>query len=391
MENAPPETPAHELFDRIKRFREAMIEAQTDILIVTSRANFEYLTDHRTLSWAYQARPCFAVVTLGELIVVASRAEARNIARAERHFRTEVYDGFQAEAALAVVQAVTAADPGATAKVAIDYGQDIMGRGSLELVDGLRGRGPKAQLVSAESIVWRVRSIKSRFEAELKRRSFAIVNAAFDHVIAQARVGVTERALQRQLQAQIILNGAERADPIGMLFSRGDFVYSRPPSDRPLEPGHYLWTDFRSTFGGYPADRNRIARCGEPESWEIATYTSVRDVTIALCRTIRPGQTGGDIHRTFERLWSDAALPPIYAAASRIGHGGGLEVTEPPSVAAWSEEPISAGMILHLEPKLERDGAVFQFEEVVFVREDGIEFLSELSPECCPVIPAGQP
>ena len=101
MENAPPETPTLELVNRIRRFREAMTEVHTDILIVTSRANFEYLTDHRTLSWAYHARPCFAILTLSELIVVASRAEARNIARAERHFRTEVYDGFQAEAALA--------------------------------------------------------------------------------------------------------------------------------------------------------------------------------------------------------------------------------------------------------------------------------------------------
>ena len=43
-------------------------------------------------------------------------------------------------------------------------------------------------------------------------------------------------------------------------------------------------------------------------------------------------------------------------------------------------------MILHLEPKLEIDGAVFQFEEVIYVREKEIEFLSELSPERIPVI-----
>jgi len=43
-------------------------------------------------------------------------------------------------------------------------------------------------------------------------------------------------------------------------------------------------------------------------------------------------------------------------------------------------------MILHLEPKLERAGAVFQFEEIIYVGEAGSEFLSDLSPEQIPVI-----
>ncbi len=115
----------------------------------------------------------------------------------------------------------------------------------------------------------------------------------------------------------------------------------------------------------------------------------MRAVAIDLCGRIRPGQTGGQVFRTFERLWTDAGLPPIYTAVSRIGHGGGLEVTEPPSIAAASEETIEAGMVLHLEPKLERDGAIFQFEEVIFVRDGGVEFLSALSPERCPVVAEG--
>ena len=43
-------------------------------------------------------------------------------------------------------------------------------------------------------------------------------------------------------------------------------------------------------------------------------------------------------------------------------------------------------MILHVEPKLEIDGAVFQFEEIVYLREGGVDFLSDLQPETIPVI-----
>jgi hypothetical protein len=43
-------------------------------------------------------------------------------------------------------------------------------------------------------------------------------------------------------------------------------------------------------------------------------------------------------------------------------------------------------MVLHVEPRSEVAGGVFQVEEVFVVREKGIEFLSNLSPAILPVI-----
>jgi Xaa-Pro aminopeptidase len=197
---------------------------------------------------------------------------------------------------------------------------------------------------------------------------------------------MTESDLCRLVQAHIMMNGADRADPIAMVFGRGDFTYSRPPGLQRLRPGHYVWTDFRSTYGGYPADRNRIARAGTPEGWEVDTYDKTRNLTIALAASVRAGMTAGSVFDAFERLWRDAALPPMYGLVSRIGHGGGLDVTEPPSISKGNRQIIMPGMILHLEPKLEHEGAVFQFEEIIYVRDDGVEFLSELSPEQMPLI-----
>jgi Xaa-Pro aminopeptidase len=63
--------------------------------------------------------------------------------------------------------------------------------------------------------------------------------------------------------------------------------------------------------------------------------------------------TCGNVFENFERLWREAGLPPAYGLVSRIGHGGGLDVTEPPSISKDNAEIIMPGMILHLEPKLE--------------------------------------
>ena len=40
----------------------------------------------------------------------------------------------------------------------------------------------------------------------------------------------------------------------------------------------------------------------------------------------------------------------------------------------------------HVEPKYEKYDGVFQFEEVVYVRKDGVEFLTNEPPKDIPVI-----
>ncbi|TPL74053.1 M24 family metallopeptidase [Mesorhizobium sp. B2-3-15] len=379
-----PDVAVAELTRRLAAVRREMADDDIDALVLTDQKNVEYFTDYRTLSWGYHSRPLFLVIDHQDVRVIANRIETRNLEARHRPFAIVYYAGYLAEGAQTIVEAVRTGDLAATARVAVDYGQDMAGRGSLEIVDGLRARGHR--LESAVDMLWRTRMIKSPFEADLKRVSFEIVNAAFDDAVSQARLGITEVELSRQIQARIIMNGADRADPIAMTFCRGEFNYGRPPGLHPLQAGQYVWTDFRSTYGGYPADRNRIARGGAPENWEIEAYERTRALTVALATSVRAGMTCGDVFGAFEQLWSDAGLPPAYGLVSRIGHGGGLDVTEPPSISKANPETIRPGMILHLEPKLEINGAVFQFEEVIYIREAGVQFLSELSPEQLPII-----
>ncbi|WP_353646860.1 aminopeptidase P family protein [Mesorhizobium sp. WSM2239] len=381
-----PDVPTGERNNRLAAVRREMARDGVDFLVLTDQKNIEYFTDYRTLSWGYHSRPLFVVIDHQDILVVANKIETRNLESKARSFSIAYYEGYLAEGARTIVQEISARDPAVRATAAIDYGQDMCGRGSLEIVDGLRARGGTTRLESAVELLWRTRIIKSPFEANLKRTSFEIVNAAFDDAISEARLGITEFELCQQIQARIMINGAERADPIAMTFCRGEFNYSRPPRLQPLETGQYAWTDFRSTYGGYPADRNRIARAGPPDRWEVDAYERTRALTIALADGVKAGMTCGDVFRAFEQLWLDEGLPPVYGLVSRIGHGGGLDVTEPPSISKDNPEIIRPGMILHLEPKLELDGAVFQFEEVIYIRENGVEFLSELSPEQLPVI-----
>lgn len=387
-----PNVPADELEARLKNIRREMEADRLDVIVLTDVKNTQYFTDFRSFSWYFNSRPFFTVITATDLILFAAAYEQAYVDQKPRAFFALYYDGYVNEGAALVTDSIRQIFKGKTPNIAIDYGEEMAGRGSLQLVNALRELATGGNLQSASPTLWRVRQIKTRFEAELKRTAFAICNDAFDQTIAQARIGITEYELWRKMQAQTFLNGADEGDPFPVIFSKGDFTYGRPPSERRLEPGHYVWADFRATYGGYSADRNRIARAGEPAPWELQTYKAVRDITLEYCHSIRPGMTSSEVYAMGSKLWAPMnagnkfALMAAGSLSVRWGHGSGMDVVETPSLGPYDHTVIRTGMILHIEPKLERDGAVFQCEEAFYVREDGIDFLTPLSPETMPII-----
>lgn len=387
-----PSVSLEELAGRLKRIREEMGSDQLDALVLTDYENVRYFTDFHTNSWHFNSRPSFLVVTAVDLILFNAKYEKPHVEGKSRGFSSVYYDGYIEDGGAAVVEAIKGKFKGRASRIGIDYGTEMNGRGSLALIDALREVSGGVALKSATPALWRVRAIKTPFEVELKRTAFAICNEAFDQMIAQAYIGISEIELWRAMQAQTFLNGADRGDPFPVIFSKGDFMYGRPPSSRRLEQGHYVWSDFRATYGGYGADRNRIARAGEPEAWELQAYTEVRELTVELCRSVRPGMTCSEFYEHAEKKWEPYMAGNNFAAhapgtkLTRFGHSGGMGIVELPNLAPNDHTVIRPGMILHIEPKLERNGAVFQFEEVIHVLEDGMEFVTPLCPETLPII-----
>ena len=75
--------------------------------------------------------------------------------------------------------------------------------------------------------------------------------------------------------------------------------------------------------------------------------------------------------------------------SGRMGHGSGLEITEPPSVGAHDHTILRSGMVIHIEPKMILPYGFFQLEEAVVVTEGGFEYLTPPAPARLPVIGRG--
>ncbi|MBY5324282.1 aminopeptidase P family protein [Rhizobium leguminosarum] len=383
---AAPEVPKEEQELRLRNIRREMDADGLDAIVLTDVKNMQYFTSYRTLHWYFNSRPVFVVVTSQDLIVFAAYHEKPHIEQKPRAFSARFYDGYVDEGVKLLVDTVRDLFQGKALRIGIDYGEEMNGRGSLPLIEGLQDLSAGTPVKSAATTLWRVRQIKSRFEADLKRTAFTICDAAFDQTMEQAHIGITEYELWGAMQAQMFLNGADAGDPFPVIFGNGDFTYGRPATGRRLTSGDYIWADFRATYGGYPADRNRIARAGEPQPWELDAYKAVRDMTLELCNSIRIGMTCSEVHAMARKMWEPVSVGQRWLGVKRFGHGGGMDLTEPPSLQATDHTIIRPGMILHVEPKLEREGAVFQFEECIYTLDDGVEFLAPLCPETMLVV-----
>ena len=73
--------------------------------------------------------------------------------------------------------------------------------------------------------------------------------------------------------------------------------------------------------------------------------------------------------------------------AGRLGHGLGMQLTEPPSLIAADDTILEPGMVLTLEPSVTLAcGRMMVHEENLVLRHDGPVLLTSAAPETLPVI-----
>jgi Xaa-Pro aminopeptidase len=375
-----------EIGARILGLRESMAQASLDAFIVTARHNFEYYSGFRSLFWTSDARPLFGIVRSDRpgISILINRVEERNVRSA---FMGDVhpiyYEGFT-EVALQTAGNFLSELPSGSA-IGLDYGRDMFGRGSVTLIDLLRRAPNHFRLEDAADLIWRQRLIKSEHERQAKREACHIATEAFFDGLPALRLGTSEYEFGQLLKQRMIGLGADNVDWLPVRFGRGGRGYTQPNTDTKLQNDDFVWVDMGARRADQISDLNRVAKVGKATPEQEALYGSVRDVTLRLAEGIRPGMTGHEAFAAFDRLWSVGNLPNLIFAG-RVGHGSGMALTEPPSLMSGSTEIILEDMVLHVEPKLEAAGGVFQTEEVFRVTPAGPEFLSAVSPAKLPVV-----
>ena len=118
-----------------------------------------------------------------------------------------------------------------------------------------------------------------------------------------------------------------------------------PPSDQPLENGDILMLDTGATLGGYFCDFDRNFAIGKASDQCRRAHETLHRATEAALAIARPGRTCRDLFEAMAGVIGEGG-----GDVGRYGHGLGIQLTEPPSLVAFDNRVLEAGMVLTLEP-----------------------------------------
>ena len=248
----------------------------------------------------------------------------------------------------------------------------------------LAARFSALKLVDGSPVIWQQRLIKSEPEIARVRHACTITSKAYGNLFGQVHEGMTEEEVFRRL---VTLQADAGSGSTWSVMTSGPGNYelaSKPPSARCLVKGDMLWLDAGCSVGGYWSDFSRAGVLGEPIDTQRRYQEQINQITTATVAMIRPGIEVGSVETFCNRLLEQSGLQwtqSISGSANRIGHGLGMNVTEPPSVASYDHTVIRAGMILTVEPGIGTEHGIYHHEQNVLVLPDGVELLSTASTE----------
>ena len=243
----------------------------------------------------------------------------------------------------------------------------------------LRSVRPAATVGLASEVVADLRIRKDDAELDALRRASAAADDALRAVRALGAdaVGLTEAALADRIESFLAAAGGDGVsfEPIVGSGPNGAMPH-HTHGDREIRAGEPVVLDFGTRVDGYPSDQTRtLVFDGDPDERFRAVHDVVRRAQEAAVDAVDPGVTAGAV--------DDAARSVVEAAGygdafiHRTGHGVGLDVHEPPAVAAGDATELRPGMTFSVEPGIYLDGEFgVRIEDLVAVTSDGVERLN---------------
>jgi len=309
----------------------------------------------------------------GILLVWSDAANLYTDARYEIQAATECFDvEVRIEADL-----VKAALGDSSAKVCL-FEANHVSVASLERMKSLSGA---TELVPSQISIAEMRVVKDAKEISLIRQACQISTAALADVVAQIRIGLTEKQITQMLERTMIDMGADSiAFETIVASGPNSAIPHHQPTDREVCAGDLLKIDFGAKISGYHSDCTRTFVLGKPASWQLEIHAAVREAQGASRGVVRAGVLGTDIvNQTIQALTDSGQLENFRHG---LGHGVGLAIHEDPFLSKSLTTTLEAGTVFTIEPGvyLPNKGGV-RIEDTIVVTETGYENLTEFSYE----------
>jgi len=375
-----------EFEQRLIRAQKIMKSYKLDGLLLTSPQNIRYFTGYDSQFWESPTRPWFVIVpSSGKPIGIVPEI-------GESEFKKTWLDDIKSwpsprpdDEGISLVKSTLDDLQKIYGQIGAEFGKEMAIR--MPVRDLLKLKEIiKTNIVDGSDAIWDMRMIKTNNEIERIKFICSIASDAYNSLPAKLAIGDTERAAVNKLKIDILNRGADNVPFMpGISGPGGVSQIVCGPSDRILENGDILFIDTGSTFDGYFCDFDRNFAFGSVSSDVERVNEVLWQATEAGIKAAVPGATTLDVFNAMNKIIEDGGA--IGNNVGRLGHGLGLQLTEPPSHRPEEKTIIKENMVLTIEPGMEYEkDKMLVHEENIVIHKDSAELITKRAPREIPII-----
>ncbi|MDC0217342.1 Xaa-Pro peptidase family protein [Pelagibacteraceae bacterium] len=375
-----------EFEQRLIKAQDVMRQYKLDGILLTTPQNIRYFTGYDSQFWESPTRPWFVVVpTSGKPIGIVPEI-------GESEFKKTWLDDTKTwpsprpeDEGISIVKSTLEDLKKIHGQIGAEFGKEMAIRMPVRDLFKLK-ENLNTNIVDGSDAIWEMRMIKTNAEVERIKHICSIASDAYYNLPSKLNIGDTEREAVNKLKIDIINRGADNVPFMpGISGEGGVSQIVCGPSDRIIEKGDILFIDTGSTFDGYFCDFDRNFAFGSATSEVEKVNEILWNATEAGINAAKPGVSTFDIFNTMNKIISDGNA--VGNNVGRLGHGLGLQLTEPPSHRPGDNTIIKENMVLTIEPGIEyAKGKMIVHEENVVIRKDGAELITKRAPKEIPII-----
>ena len=377
--------PKEEYLKRLDNIHKKLENENIDAIVITSPANFRYFSGLDSNFWESPTRPWFLIISKNGKI--KALVPSIGLSAIESTFIKDI-EVWQSpnpkDEGTSLLKKIIKTFP-KNSNIGFELGMETYLRMSIKEFLKIKKDLQEYNFIDSTNIVWSLRKIKSDLEIKNIEKVCSITSKVFNNLINKISLGMSEREIATIFKKDLINNGVDYI--MYLSCASGINGYNQiicNPSEKKIGDGDILIIDTGSTLNGYYCDFDRNFGFGNINQKSLDAYNKLWNATEKTLEIIKPGISCKEVYETLSKnLFSSNFKSNV----GRMGHGFGLQLTEPPSIMIDDNTILEKNMILALEPSIEiENDLMLVHEENILITQNGNRLLSSRTPKELPVI-----
>ena len=377
--------PKEEYLKRLDNIHKKLENENIDAIVITSPANFRYFSGLDSNFWESPTRPWFLIISKNGKI--KALVPSIGLSAIESTFIKDI-EVWQSpnpkDEGTSLLKKIIKTFP-KNSNIGFELGMETYLRMSIKEFLKIKKDLQEYNFIDSTNIVWSLRKIKSDLEIKNIEKVCSITSKVFNNLINKISLGMSEREIATIFKKDLINNGVDYI--MYLSCASGINGYNQiicNPSEKKIGDGNILIIDTGSTLNGYYCDFDRNFGFGNINQKSLDAYNKLWDATEKTLEIIKPGISCKEV---YESLSKNLFSSNVKSNVGRMGHGFGLQLTEPPSIMIDDNTILEKNMILALEPSIEiENDLMLVHEENILITQNGNRLLTSRTPKELPVI-----